>query len=129
MNAHDDGPLLYTPQDEERYERMSRDAIRALDAVEGEFRRLAATPVAGRSRDDLVSVRVTGAGTVTEVRLRAGALHQYSPARLGEVVTRTLRATQRRAREAYERAVEELTPPEVVECQRLMRRSWTWEGP
>lgn len=120
----DDGePLLYTPQDEERYERMSRDATRALDALDGEFQRLAATPVSGRSRDGLVSVRVTGAGTVTDVQLGAAALRQYSPARLGDVVTRILRATQQRAREAYERAVEELTPPEVAEVQRLMRRS------
>jgi DNA-binding protein YbaB len=114
---------LYTPQDEERYQRMARDATRALDAVDGKLEQLAATPVAGRSRDGLVSVRVTGAGQVAEVRLRPGALHQYSVARLGEVVTLTLRATQQRAREEFERAARELTPPEVVECERLIRRS------
>lgn len=123
MNAHDDEPLRYTPQDEERYERMSRDAVRALAAVDGELQRLAATPVAGRSRDGLVSVRVTAAGTVAEVRLAAGALHQYSPARLGDVVTRVLRTTQERARAEFQRAAAELTPPEVVEAKRLAQRS------
>lgn len=122
------GPLLYTPQDEERYERMSRDAVRALDAVDGELLRLATTPVTGASRDGLVSVAVNGAGAVTAVRLRAAALRQYSPARLGDVVTRVLRATQERARDAYDRAASELTPPEVVACEQLLSESTTDRG-
>ncbi|GAA3734476.1 hypothetical protein GCM10022225_16060 [Plantactinospora mayteni] len=127
MSGHDDAddlePLVYSPHDETRYEEMARRAIAALDGMDGALRRLAATEVEGHSRDRRVSVRVTGSGSVTEVRLRGGALRQYNHVRLGEVVTRVLRATQLQAREAYGQAAGDLTPPEVAECERLIRRA------
>ncbi|MGI5152235.1 YbaB/EbfC family nucleoid-associated protein [Plantactinospora sp. CA-294935] len=116
-------PLVYSPHDEAGYEELARRALAALDNMDGELGRLAAAQVEGQSRDGRVSVRVTGAGTVTEVRLRGGALQQYHHAKLGEVVTRVLQATQQRARAAYEQAAGELTPPVVAECDRLLRRT------
>ncbi|MFY1670171.1 YbaB/EbfC family nucleoid-associated protein [Plantactinospora sp. WMMB334] len=118
----DDGvPLRYSPHDEARYEDLARRALAALDTLDGELQRLASAPVEGQSRDGRVAVRVTGAGVVTEVRLRGGALRQYHHVKLGEVVTRVLRDTQQRARAAYDEAVAEVAPPEVAECERLIR--------
>ncbi|MDG4786550.1 YbaB/EbfC family nucleoid-associated protein [Micromonospora sp. WMMD1102] len=119
----DDVPLVYSPHDEAGYEELARRALAALATMDGELDRLAETPVEGHSRDGRVSVRVSGAGTVTEIRLRGGALRQYPPDKLGEVVTRVIQDTQRRARAAYERAAAELAPPEVAECDRLLRRT------
>ncbi|MDW5327946.1 YbaB/EbfC family nucleoid-associated protein [Plantactinospora sp. KLBMP9567] len=119
----DFAPLVYSPHDEARYEELARRALSALDTMDGELQRLAAAQVEGHSRDGRVGVRVTGAGVVTEVRLRGAALQHYNHVKLGEVVTRVLRATQQRARAAYEQAVDELTPPEVAECERLIRQA------
>jgi DNA-binding protein YbaB len=110
-----------TEHDEARYEEMSRSAIAALGAMEETARRLASVEVEGRSRDGRVMVRVTAAGAVTVVRLRPGTLRRYGHVALAEVVTRTLRAAQQRAREQYERALSAAVPEEVTECQRLVR--------
>ncbi|GIG88458.1 YbaB/EbfC family nucleoid-associated protein [Plantactinospora endophytica] len=127
MTGHDDPedlePLAYSPHDEAGYEELSRRALAALDDMDGPLQRLAAAQVEGHSRDGRISVRVTGAGVVTEVRLRGAALQQYHHVKLGEVVTRVLQATQQRARAAYEQAAAELTPPEVAECDRLVLRT------
>lgn len=119
----DHEPLLYSPHDEAHYEALARDAIQAVKAMDGALHGLATATVEGRSRDGRVAVRVTGSGAVSEVRLRGGALRQYSAAKLGEVVARTLRATQHRAREAYERDAAALTPPALAECERLIERT------
>ncbi|GIF73779.1 hypothetical protein [Asanoa siamensis] len=122
MTTDDFGPLRYLPQDESTYERMTRDAIAAVDATGPALCRLAAVKTEGHTRDNRISVRVTGSGAVFDVRFRDGALRDYHHVRLGEVVTRLLRATQVRAREAYEREARALTPPEVLECERLLAR-------
>jgi DNA-binding protein YbaB len=113
---------LYDPADEPRYVELAARAVAALDRMAVDLRRLAAEPVGGDSPDRLVSVRVTASGAVTDVRVRPAALRRYNSVRLGEVVTRTLRDTQQRARAAYERAAAELVPEEIAECERLARR-------
>ena len=57
-----------------------------------------------------------------EVRLRDGALRRYSSGRLGDVVTRTVRAAQDQAQERFMREAERLTPPEVESARRLVER-------
>lgn len=116
-------PLLYNPADEPRYAELARRAASALDGMDADLRRLAAERIRGDSPDGLISVRVTATGEVTEVRVRAAALRHYSSVRLGEVVTRTLRDTQQRARAAYERAAAAMVPAEVADCERLARHT------
>jgi len=123
MTTIDDEPLRYLPADESRYEDLARDAIAALDAVGPALSRLADRKTEGHTRDGRISVRVNGSGAIFDVRLRDGALLRYHHVKLGEVVARVLRDTQVRAREAYRRDAQALTPPEAVECDRLLRRA------
>src|SRR5262245_29202448 len=104
-------------------EELSRRADEAMDRMEEQITELAAKPYGGRSPDNRVLVRVTGAGEVLAVRLRAGALHHYTSAALSQVVTRTIREAQQKARAAFEEEAQMLTPPEVGEVNRLMKHA------
>ena len=103
-----------------RNRELARATVAALDAFADATRRLAAAETEGHTRDRRVSVRVTAAGDVIRVRLHDDALRGYGPAALGAVVARTLRATQQRARAAYERDVAELIPHQMR--HRLLNR-------
>ena len=56
------------------------------------------------------------------IQLR-GALTWYDSATLGDVVTRTLRQAQERARERYQQELDALVPREIVECQQVVREA------
>jgi DNA-binding protein YbaB len=110
-------------RDQAHYERLAQAALTSMDAYEQTAKRLAAVPVTGRSRDGRVMVRVTAAGELVTFHLRAGTLRRYDSVALGEVVTRTLRETQERARARYEREMSERAPAEVAECERIVREA------
>jgi DNA-binding protein YbaB len=74
-------------------------------------RRLANRELVGRSPDERVLVRVTATGRVTQIRLLDGVLERYDNAALSELVTRTVRSTQRRARAALEQDYAQLYAP------------------
>jgi DNA-binding protein YbaB len=112
-----------TLPDESAYEELAQATTRALEEFGVAARRLAAAETAGRSPDGLVTVRVTATGEVRAVTLRRSALHRYSGGALARMIGETLRRTQLRAREAYERAVAEAVPPEVDEVERLLRET------
>jgi len=103
---------------------VARAAADAMDAVAVEAARLASVEVEGLSSDRRVQVRVTPSGRITRLRLRDGVLQRYDSSALSELVTRTIRDTQRRARDAYQHAVRALTPPEVAENDRELDRIW-----
>jgi DNA-binding protein YbaB len=111
--------------DEQRYAELSNSAASALQAYEQTARALAASPVDERSPDGSVWVRVTSAGAVVAVRLRPSALRRYGHVALGDVVTRTLRAGQQRAREQYAEKLAHALPPDaaaaLAEADRLVR--------
>jgi DNA-binding protein YbaB len=67
-----------------------------------------------------VLVRVNGEGWLTEIRLIDDVLRRYDNAALAELVTRTVRGTQRRARDGAKQAIDELYEPvhRAVEAQR-----------
>jgi DNA-binding protein YbaB len=110
--------------DPERLERVARAAVEAMEVVAAEAARLATVEVDGHSQDRRVRVRVKPSGRIVHLRLRDGVLQRYDSSALSELVTRTIRDTQRRAREAYEQAVNALTPPEVAENDRELDRIW-----
>ena len=111
--------------DEQRYAELSNSAAAALRAYELTARTLAASPVDERSPDGSVWVRITSAGAVTAIRLRPSALRRHGNVALGELVTRTLRAGQQRAREQYAKKLEEALPADaaatLAEADRLVR--------
>jgi DNA-binding protein YbaB len=109
--------------DEARYEELTRAAIAGMQTLTETARRLSAVEVEGHSRDGMIEVRVTAAGTVTAVRFRRGALRRYPNAVLGQVLTDTLRATQLKARERYDLAIEAAVPAEVGEAGRLVEEA------
>lgn len=88
-----------------------------MDTVEDELRRLYEL---GRrlgeqtldevSPGDEVRVTVNLHGIVTDVAVRPLATRELDLVRLGEVITETVRAAQRRARERYDEAVAGATP-------------------
>jgi DNA-binding protein YbaB len=73
-----------------------------------QLQRMAAREVTGASVDERVLVRVDGAGTVVGLRLQAAALQRYDHAALSDLITRTVRDTQLRARAEHARAVQAL---------------------
>ncbi len=109
--------------DTEYYEELSRATAAALETVGQLAPRLAAREVQEHSADGRVVVRVTAAGTVTDITLRNGALRKYDSAALGELVAQTLNAAQRRARAEYETALLAAIPDEVAEASRVIRDS------
>ena len=110
--------------DEERVARVATATVQALEAVEAQAERLSTMESTGASPDRRVMVRVTGAGQVTEVWLRDGALHTYDTAALSELLTRTIGDAQRRARAAYDAAVATLVPDELADNEAELRRVW-----
>jgi hypothetical protein len=108
-------------RDQAHYERLSQAVLTAMDAFAQAANRLATVPVTGHSRDGRVIARVNAAGELVAFQLRAEALRWYDRAALGEVVTRTLRETQQRARARYERETSRIAPAEVAECERILR--------
>jgi DNA-binding protein YbaB len=113
-----------TELDPERIERVSRATIAALENVAARASRLAALEVEGMSPDRRIQVRVTAGGAITELRLRDNVLRRYDTSALSELVTRTIVDAQRRARDAYERELAALTPPEVAESEAELQRIW-----
>ena len=111
-----------TELDPERIDAVSRAAIAAVDGLVAAASRRAAAEVEGVSPDRRVRVKVTAAGEITEVRLLDNVLRRYDTAALGELVTRTIRAAQRQAREAYEGDLAKLEPPEVALADAELRR-------
>jgi len=112
-----------TDPEEDGQVELAEATAAALERMGEAARRLAAKETEGHTRDGRVTVRVDAAGTVVRIRLADDAVRGYGHARLGAVVARTLRATQERARAAYEREVAELTPPEVAESRRLVEEA------
>jgi DNA-binding protein YbaB len=112
--------VYYSPDDEPAYEELARRASAAIEAAGEEMQRLAAKPTRGRSADGQVTVTVTAAGRVTSVRITPASLSRQSSGRLSDVVTRTVRATQDSAREAFEREAERLRPPVLDEIDRAL---------
>ncbi|BCB88311.1 YbaB/EbfC family nucleoid-associated protein [Phytohabitans suffuscus] len=106
--------------EEARQVELAEATSAALARMGEAAQRLAAVETEGGTRDGRVTVRVTGGGAVVRVRLSDDAVRGYGHAKLGSVVARTLRATQERARAAYERDVAGFTPPEVAESARLL---------
>jgi hypothetical protein len=103
---------------------VSQAAIDAMATMGEAVRRLAAAELDGLSSDRRIAVKVTAGGRLLQCRLRPDVLHRYDSTALGEVVTRTVRATQLKARADYERATAELVPPEVAASQEELQRIW-----
>jgi DNA-binding protein YbaB len=104
--------------DFEQLSELGEAAAAAVEAMGAQARQLGAKPVTGSSRDGLIKVRVNGTGRqLMAIRLEDGAMLRYDSTALSEVVTRTIRDTQRQARTAFEVAVAALTPPEVTAAQ------------
>ncbi|MBO0868431.1 MAG: YbaB/EbfC family nucleoid-associated protein [Micromonosporaceae bacterium] len=103
------------------YEQISSAAIAAMEQYQQSAQRLAKVPRSGHSRDGRVVVEMNAAGELLDFQLRGGALSWYDTATLGEVVTRTMRQTQERARELYQEQVEKLVPDEIVEAQQVVQ--------
>jgi DNA-binding protein YbaB len=105
------------------YEEISAAAVAGMQAYGQAAARLAKIPVTGHSRDGRIVVQVDATGDLLALQLRGGALRWYDSATLGEVVTRTLRQTQERARERYQQEVEALVPAEVLEAQQVVQEA------
>src|SRR5262245_55103094 len=94
-----------------RVEEVARRTVEALDAMSAAAERLAEREVEGVSHDHRVVVSVTATGRVTRLQLKDGVHRRYDTSALGELVTRTIRQAQAKAREAFDRDVAALTPP------------------
>ena len=99
-----------------------RQINESMAETTAEAGRLAKAVVEGRSDDERVRVRVTDGWRTVSVRLREDTFRSYDLATLGDVVTRTVRDTQQRARTAFERAVEQLEPAEFTVTETGLRR-------
>jgi DNA-binding protein YbaB len=108
----------------DRIDEVSQAAIDAMAKMDEAVRKLAAVEIDGLSSDRRVAVRISAGGRITQFRLRPDVLHRYDSTGLGEVVTRTIRETQLKARANYERAAAELVPPEVAASQQELQRIW-----
>jgi DNA-binding protein YbaB len=83
---------------------------------------LAEAVVEGRSDDERVRVTVTNGWRKVTVRLREDIFRSYGLATLGDVLTRTVRETQQRARTAFERAAEQIEAPRFAPTETGLRR-------
>jgi DNA-binding protein YbaB len=113
-----------TEPDAERIEAVSRAAMAAVDEVSAAAVHSGATEVEGVSPDRRVRVKVTATGAITELRLLDNVLRRYDTSALGELVTRTVREAQRKARQAYESELARLDVPEVAAADAELRRVW-----
>jgi DNA-binding protein YbaB len=110
--------------DPERVDDVARRTAEALDGVAAAAARLAAVEVEATSPDRRILVRVTATGAITELKLRDNVLRRYDTSALGELVTRTIRDAQRKARDAFDREIATLEPPEVKESAAELQRIW-----
>lgn len=113
-----------TGLDPERIDAVSRATIDAVDAAVAAAGRFAAVESEAISPDRRVRVKVTAGGAITELRLLDNVLRRYDTNALGELVTRTVREAQRRARETFERELARLDPPEVAQADAELKRIW-----
>jgi DNA-binding protein YbaB len=86
-------------------------AAESLAALQEQAHRLMQRELVSVSPDERVAVRVNGAGQVTGVRLSDNVLRRYDNAALAELVTRTVKNAQRRAREGAQHTTDELYEP------------------
>jgi DNA-binding protein YbaB len=86
-------------------------------------RQLSTAVVEGRSEDERVRVRVTDGWRTISVRLRDDLFHRYPLEALNDLVTRTVREAQQRARAAFEQAVEQIEPVQFIATEHGPRRS------
>jgi DNA-binding protein YbaB len=107
-----------------KVEEVARRTVLALDAMAAAAQRLAEREVDGASPDRRVLVSVTAGGRITRLQLKEGVHRRYDTSALGELVTRTIRQAQTKAREAYQRDIAALTPPEVAESEAELHRIW-----
>jgi DNA-binding protein YbaB len=113
-----------TELDPERIEAVSRATIAAVDGAVAAAGRLAAVETEAISPDRRVRVKVTAGGVITELRLLDNVLRRYDTNALGELVTRTVREAQCRARETFERELARLDPPEMAQADEELKRIW-----
>jgi DNA-binding protein YbaB len=85
-------------------------------------RQVGTAVVEGRSDDERVRVRVTDGGRTVNVRLGDDVFRRYDLDALSDLVTRTVRDAQQRARTAYEQAVERIEPPRFIATEHGPRR-------
>jgi DNA-binding protein YbaB len=107
-----------------RAEAISAATVAALQTYGDQLHQLALVEVTGSSPDGRVLVRANGGGGLTGLQLRDGVLHRYDAAALSELVTRTVRETQRRAKEQYEHASAAILPPELAANEAENTRVW-----
>lgn len=106
------------------YEEIARNTAAALESYGQLASELAKQETQAQSSDGRVIVTATGGGTITDITFRRGATRYYDSVALSEVVTRTIRSAQVRARREFEDALNEALPDEVVETDRLIRNSY-----
>jgi len=111
------------------FDELQERTAEALAKYTATAQRLAAAEVEGLSADRRVQVRVTAGGTVTRVRLLDGVVRRYDTTALGEIVSRTIRETQRKARAAYEKELQKVLPPEVAESDAALQSIWIEDDP
>jgi DNA-binding protein YbaB len=112
------------PSDTVRLAEISDRAIAATEALAGTIAALAEAEVEGQSPDQRVRVRITTAGHLSLFQLRDGVLRRYDSSALSELVTRTVRDAQLKARTEFAAAVAALDPPELAEAERVLRELW-----
>jgi DNA-binding protein YbaB len=90
--------------------------------VEDDLRRLyeLGQRLGGRTLDEVspgdeVRVTVNLHGMVTDVSVRPHAAREVDLIRLGELITETAQAAQRRAGEAYRQAMDAATPTDIAQ--------------
>jgi DNA-binding protein YbaB len=76
-----------------------------------------------RSEDERVRVRVTDGWRTIRVGLRDDVFHRYQLEALNDLVTKTVREAQQRARAAFEHAVEQIKPVQFIATEHGPRRS------
>jgi DNA-binding protein YbaB len=106
--------------DAERYAAVSAAGEAQLAEYGEAAERLAREPVEARSGDGRVRVRAAGGGHVVGLRLSDDVFSRYTVGALGEVVTRTVRAAQERAAEAFRQKLAEVPTPAVAEADEIM---------
>ena len=94
----------------------------SLVAVQEQAKGLLRRELVGVSPDERVAARVNGQGRLTGIRLLDDVLRRYDNAALAELVTRTIRSAQRRAREGAKQAIDELYEPVNRATETLRRR-------
>jgi hypothetical protein len=113
-----------TELDLARLQELSDALLAGLDRYRNEAARAVAAPVSGTSADGRVVVRVNGAGALIGLELRDGVIRNHDRTSLGELVTRTVRETQVRARTDCERVLARIELPELAAAHEETQRLW-----